>query len=83
MYSLEESKTPRSTLTPTPTPMLSGRSGQRKTPVWQFFEYNDSTNTSTFKVEITSGESDGDPGPSRWLCGHVLAGKYPTNMKLH
>lgn len=44
------------------------------------FENDDST---TCKVEITSGESDGDPGPSRQLCGHVLARKYPTNMKLH
>ena len=30
-----------------------------------------------------SGVCSEKSGPSRQLCGHILTGKYPTNMKLH
>ena len=84
MHSSDESETVSSTpsRSPTPTPTLS-RGGRKRTPVWRFFDYEDSTNKCTCKVETVSGVCSEEPGPSGRLCGHVLTGKYPINMKLH
>lgn len=82
MHSSDESETVSSTPSRSPTPMPS-RGGRKRTPVWHFFDYDDSANKCTCNVETVSGVCSEKPGPSRQLCGHVLTGKYPTNMKFH
>ena len=57
-----------------PTPSVTGaKRGTVRSPVWNFFSFNEATGNSACKVLLTNGD----------LCAHIIAGKYPTNLKQH
>ena len=91
--SISETTTPRSlspspSVTPSPgldTGSVIGR--PRKSPVWDFFEYDSSTQKSLCQVMIPGDASSSAESPgsdlTRNMCGHAIAGKFATNMKNH
>ena len=46
---------------------------RRQCPIWDFFEYDSETNKCKCLAEIKTGE----------ICGALLKGKNPTNLKAH
>lgn len=65
-------------VSPSPVPssgFLCAVGRPRKSPVWDYFLYDSGTNKSTCQVLACASSSE--------ICGHSLAGKYPTNLKLH
>ena len=59
-----------------PTPSTSERSTgrPRRSPVWEYFVFNDESGKSACQVELESKNS---------VCGHEVTGKFPTNLKQH
>ena len=57
----------------------AGRSTGRpkQSPVWGYFIFDDASNKSICQVIVKKGSG------SEEVCGHSLAGKYPTNLKQH
>ena len=43
--------------------------------MWEYFVYNHETGKSACRVEVESEENS--------VCGHEIAGKFPTNLKQH
>ena len=75
----------QSRVTPSPTrdvgPSTSvGR--PKKSPVWDYFYYDTSTDESVCQVSGSSEASSAD-ADEICVCGHAVAGKFPTNMKNH
>ena len=44
-----------------------------RSPVWNFFEYDATTENSVCQVELSE----------HVICAHSISGKYPTNLKQH
>lgn len=51
-------------------------------PVWKYFVYHKEDNRSVCQIEVSRDHGDQN-GPSWELCGITIAGKFPTNLKLH
>ena len=75
----------QSRVTPSPSrdvgPSISvGR--PKKSPVWDYFYYDTSTDKSVCQV-VRSSEASSADADETCVCGHAVAGKFPTNMKNH
>ena len=82
--SLSPSLSPGTSVTPSPrceTRSVIGR--PRKSPVWDYFVYNSSTQKSVCQVSASSGGDDSAESPGSRVCGHALSGKFATNLKQH
>ena len=57
-----------------PTPSVTGakRGSVRRSPVWNFFDFNEATGNSVYRVQLS------DHGDK---CAHIIGGKYPMNLK--
>ena len=51
-----------------------------KSAVWKFFEYNVQSEKSVCQI-VKPGPSSVDAADE--VCGHCIAGKYPSNLKQH
>ena len=79
-----QSLSPGTSASVTPSPRCETRSfigRPRKSPVWDYFGYNSSTQKSVCQVSASSGSAESPPG-SR-VCSHALFGKFATNLKQH
>ena len=54
----------------------------RKSPVWDFFEFDDAAEKTVCQV-MKSSDSTHSSSFDEARCGHSLAGKFATNMKNH
>ena len=63
---------------PTPCP---GR--PKRSPVWQYFVYNEQTGKSSCQLETGRSDDEQEVGPSTKICTQEVAGKFPTNLKQH
>ena len=50
---------------------------QRESPIWKHFVYDAATNKSRCTVSLSG------PDAAKGECGRLLAGKNPTNLKVH
>ena len=66
-----------SAIEPSPPP---GR--PKRSPVWKYFVYHKEDNQSICQIKVSRDHGD-QSGPSSELCGKTIAGKFPTNLKLH
>ena len=69
-----------SSRSPTPSTSESGVGRPKRSPVWQHFVFDNVTGKSVCQIvtdgnELESGEKS--------VCGHEVAGKFPTNLKQH
>ena len=81
MYSSDESTsaesvTPRSSVSPSPLGC------PRKSLVWDHFVFDSSSGKSLCQVPDSSTE-DAEDSSSPVLCGHVIPGKFPSNLRQH
>ena len=84
--SLSPSLSPGTSTSVTPSPRCETRSvigRPRKSPVWDYFVYNSSTQKSVCQVSASSGGDDSAESPGSRVCGHALSGKFATNLKQH
>ena len=51
-----------------------------KSAVWKFFEYNAQLEKSVCQVIKSNSSAD---AALDQVCGHCIAGKYPSNLKQH
>ena len=70
----------------TPSPLRDSDVGHsfgrpRKSPVWDYFNYDSNTNKSVCQILKSSTESSSIEEAS--ACGQSLAGKFATNLKSH
>ena len=71
-------------LTPSPAPSTASIGRPRKSPVWDYFVFNKGTEKSICQVEVplTADELGAEATVTRTkVCGHAIAGEYPTNLK--
>ena len=85
-----DSSVPSSSLSPSLGPshdeqVAATVSGQpRRSPVLEYFMYNSETDKSICQIEVCTGAEDYtgmSSDSSMKLCGHAMAGKFPTNLK--
>ena len=78
MYSSDESASAESRSSVSPSPL--GR--PRKSLAWKHFVFDSSSGKSVCQVPDSSTE-DADDSSSPALCGHVIPGKFPSNLRQH
>ena len=66
---------------PKSPPIKPGR--PRASPVWEHFVYDASKDKSICQVCVVEGDADSAATSGGRLCGVVVSGKYPTNLKAH
>ena len=72
---------PRATPSPECDTAGSSVGRPRKSPVWDYFLYCNSTQKSMCQVVVASGDDSAESRPRK--CGQLLAGKFATNLKYH
>lgn len=75
-------------LTPSPAPSTASLGHPRRSPVWDYFVFDKGTEKSIGQVEVPLAADELRVGAEvtvtgAKVCGHAIAGKYPTNLKQH
>ena len=67
---------------PSPFPLGCTTGSPKRSPVWNFFWYDNVSNQSVCKVEVMATDNN-EPGPAKKFCDNGVSGKFPADSKGH